>query len=171
MTLDGVYTRIASSTKSPHWLPHFVLDILLIQEIAYHTYVNGVVASLHRKKKGLWPLFPLSTKVCKIENFKQTKDKVGIFTSFKFKEVSFRRHYPQEKLKEHLQHVVFIWSDAHEDLLPGEMSQQQVLVKSKIPTLDQMFQIDKEVEIQKSKSEKIKVVIEQRNLIRIEDEE
>jgi hypothetical protein len=44
-------------------------------------------------------------------------------------------------------------------------------VKSKIPTPDQMVQIDKEAEIQKSKSEKSKVVVERRNLIRIKDEE
>ena len=59
MTSDGVYIRISSSTKALHWLPHFVLDTLLLQEIAYQTYVNGVAASLHKYKKGLWPPFPL----------------------------------------------------------------------------------------------------------------
>ena len=44
-------------------------------------------------------------------------------------------------------------------------------MKSKISTPDQMVQIDKEVEIQKTKEEKSKVAIERRNLIRIEDEE
>ena len=71
MTPYGVYIRIVDSTKPPHWLPHFVPDTLLLQEMDYQAYVNGVVASLHRKRKGLWPPFPLITKVCKIENFKQ----------------------------------------------------------------------------------------------------
>ena len=70
MTPDGVYIKILGSTKPPHWLPHVVPDTLLLQEISYQTHVNGVVASLHRKKKDLWPPFLLSTKVCKIENFK-----------------------------------------------------------------------------------------------------
>ena len=73
MTPDKVYMRIASSTKPLHWLPHLVPDSSLLQEISYQTYVNGVVASLHHNKKGLWPLFPLITRVCKIENFKQAK--------------------------------------------------------------------------------------------------
>jgi len=47
MTPDGVYIIIVSSTKDLHWLPHFLLDTLLLQEIAYQTYVNGVAASLH----------------------------------------------------------------------------------------------------------------------------
>ena len=85
----GVYIKIAGSTKAPHWLPYFVTDTLLLQEIAYQTYVNGVVASLHRNKKGRLPPFPLSIGVYRIENFKQANDEVGILASFKFKEVSF----------------------------------------------------------------------------------
>ena len=59
MTPNGVYIRISGSTKAPHWLPHFVLDTLLLQDISYQTYVNGVATSLHKYKKGLWPSFPL----------------------------------------------------------------------------------------------------------------
>ena len=143
MTPNGVYIRISGSTKGPHWLPHFVLDTLLLQEISYQTYVIGVATSLHKAKKGLWPPFPLSMGVHRIENFEQDKEEVGILYSYIFKEVSFRRHDPQGKLKEKLQQVGFVWSYAHEDLLLGELSQQQVLLKSNIPTLDQMVQIDK----------------------------
>ena len=48
MTFDKVYIRRSGSTKTPHWLPHFVPDTLLVQEIAYQTYLNGVVASLQK---------------------------------------------------------------------------------------------------------------------------
>ena len=44
-----------------------------------------------------------------------------------------------------------------------------MLLKSKIPTPNQMVQIDKEAERQKSKLEKRKSTMEQRNPIRIED--
>ena len=171
MTPDGVYIRISDSTKAPHWLPQFLPDTLLLQEIAYQTYVNGVVASLHKNKKGLWPPFLLSMGIHRIENFKQDKEEIDILSSFKLKGLSFRRHDPQGKLKEHLQHVGFVWSYAHEDLLPGELSQQHMLLKFKILTPNQMVQIDKQAEIQKFKAEKRKASIERRNLIRIEDEE
>ena len=81
--------------------------------------------------------------MCKIENFRQARDEVNLLSSYKFQEVSFKRHDPQGKLKEHLQQVGFHWSYPHEDLLPGELSQQQILIKSRIPTPDQMSQIDK----------------------------
>ena len=70
MILEGVYFRIAGSTNAPHWLPHFVSNTLLLQEIYYQTYVNGVVASIHRNKKGLWPPFTLSIGVHRTKNFK-----------------------------------------------------------------------------------------------------
>ena len=70
MPPDGVYIRIANSSKAPHWLPYFVPDTLLLQETTYQKYVNGMATSLHRKKKGIWSPFPLSTKVCEIEYFK-----------------------------------------------------------------------------------------------------
>jgi hypothetical protein len=124
MTSDGVYIRMPGRAKAPHWFPHFVPDTLLTQEIAYQTYVNGVVASLHKAKNGLLPPFSLSTKVYKIENFKQTKEEVSILSSFIFQEVTFRRHDPKGKLKEYLQQIGFTWSYAHEDLFSGELSQQ-----------------------------------------------
>lgn len=100
MTSDGVYIRMPCSTKAFHWLPHLLPNTLLLHEIAYQTYVHGVTASLHKSKNGLWPPFPLSKGVYKIENIKKAKEEVSIFSSFKIKEAAFRRHHPQGKLKE-----------------------------------------------------------------------
>ena len=69
---------------------------------------------------------------------------MNLFSSYKFQEVSFRRHDPQGKLKEHLQQVGLQWSYSHENLLLWKLSQQQIWIKSRIPTPDQMSQIDKE---------------------------
>ena len=128
-------------------------------------------ASLYQNKKGLWPLFPLITPVFKIESFKQDKEEVSVLASYKYKEVTFRRNDPQWKLKEHLQQVGFIWSYSLEDLLPRELSQQQVLVKSQIPTPDQISKIDKEAEIKRAIEEKNIAASERKNLIRIEEVE
>ena len=123
MTPIRVYIRILASTKPRHWLPHLVPNSLLLQEISYHTYVNGVAASLHWNKKGLWSQFLLMTPMCKTKNFKQVKEEVNVLSSYKFMEASFQRHDPRGKLKEHLQQVGFQWSYSHEYLIPGELSQ------------------------------------------------
>lgn len=109
--------------------------------------------------------------MCRIENFKQTRDEVNWLSSYKFQEVSFRRNDPQGKLKEHLQHVGFQWIYSHEDFLPRELCQQRVLVKSQMPTPDQMSQIDKEAELKRAIEVKHKVTSERVNIVRIEDEE
>ena len=130
-----------------------------------------MAASLHKDKKGIWPQFRLITPVRKIENFKEAKEKVNILSSYKFQEVSFRRHEPQEKLKEHLQQVGSQWRYSHVNLLPGELSQQQIFFKSMIPTLDQMSHIDKEAEQKKAIKVKSKTSSGKLNIVRIEDEE
>ena len=86
-------------------------------------------------------------------------------------EVSFRRHDPQEKLKEHLQQVGFQWSYSHENLFPRELSQQQILLKLRIPTPDQMSQIDKEAEQKKAFEVKWKTSSGKLSIVRIVDEE
>ena len=143
MTLDGIYIRMSSSSKDLYWLLHFVPNKLFLQELAYKTYIHGVVASLHKEKMGLWPPFPLSTRIWKIKNIKQDKEQVNILSSFKFKEVIFWRHYPLGKLKQYLKQNSFTSKYSHEDLLRGEMSKQMVLVKYKIPTPEHMIQVDK----------------------------
>ena len=54
-------------------------------------------------------------------------------------------------------------------MLPRELIQQQVLVKSQIPTPNQMSKIDKEVEIKRAMDEKNRVASDRKNLIKIED--
>jgi hypothetical protein len=115
--------------------------------------------------------FPLSTRIWKIENLKQAKEEVNILSSFEFKEIIFRRLDPQGKLKEYLKQVNFTWKYSHEDLLPRELSQQRVLVKYKIPTPEQMIQVDKEVERQKVDIERSKAITKRKMLPRINDQD
>ena len=114
MTLEGFYLRMIGSTKAPHWLPHFIPDRLLMQEIEYQTFINGVFASLLKEKKGAWPPFPLSTKMCKINIVKQAKDEVNMLYSFRFREMNFWRHDLEGLLKEHMEQINFIWPHPHE---------------------------------------------------------
>ena len=74
-------------------------------------------------------------------------------------------------MKECLEQVGFQWSYSHEDLLPGELSQQQVLIKSMIPTPEQMSRMDKEAKLKKAIEVKNKGSSEQVDIVRIEDEE
>ena len=107
----------------------------------------------------------------KNRKFQTGQEEVNILSSYKFQEVSFRRHDPQEQLKEHLRQVGFQWSYSHENLFLGELSLQQVLFKSMTPTPDQMSQIDKEVEQKKAIEVKSKASGEKLNIVRIDDEE
>ena len=56
-------------------------------------------------------------------------------------------------------------------MLPRELSQQQILIKSRIPTPDQMSQIDKEAEQKKAIAVQSKVSSERLNIVSIDSEE
>ena len=76
MSSNGVYIKISGSTKAPHWFPNFVPDTLLLKEITYQAYVNFVASSLHKSKKGIWPPFPLSKGVHRIEILSKPRKKL-----------------------------------------------------------------------------------------------
>jgi hypothetical protein len=63
-------------------------------------------------------------------------------------------------LKEYLKKLNITWPYSHEYLLPSELSQQGVLIKCKIPTLEKMVQTDRQDERKRDKIEKKKSIIE-----------
>ena len=89
MTFDGVYIRMSGSTKTPHWFPHFVSDTLLLQEIAYQTYVHGIFASLHKSKKGIFPLFPYPLGFIRHKISSKTKKKLVFYPPLGSKRLLF----------------------------------------------------------------------------------
>ena len=97
--------------------------------------------------------------MCKTENAKEVKDEVNVLSSFKFRELNFRRHDPKGYLKEYLKQLNMTWPYSHEDLLLGELSQQGLLIKSGIPTSEQMVQTDRDVEGKWDEIEKNKAII------------
>jgi hypothetical protein len=55
----GTYIKVYGATKSPHLLPKFIPEKLVLQEITYQTLVHGVGVALNRDKKMIWPPLPL----------------------------------------------------------------------------------------------------------------
>jgi hypothetical protein len=104
-------------------------------------------------------LFPYQRQFIKLKILARPKRKLVFCPPSYSKRSLFEGMIPR-KLKEHLKWVGFVWSYAHEYLFLGELSQEQVLLMSKIPTPDQMIQIDKKVKIQNSKMEKNKDTME-----------
>jgi len=47
----GMHNRVFGATKAPHLLPKFILDKLALQEVDFHTFVNGFRESLSYDKK------------------------------------------------------------------------------------------------------------------------
>jgi hypothetical protein len=85
----GTYIRVYGATKSPHLLPRFVPDILVLQEITYQTVIHGVRDSLYRDKKSIWPPLPLWVGSYSFRSIKQAQVEVDMLLSFHFGEERF----------------------------------------------------------------------------------
>lgn len=59
-----------------------------------------------------------------------------------------------------MKQINVVWPYSHDDLLPGELSQQGVLVKYRIPTPEKMVQTDREAKKKRTMIEKNKDIIE-----------
>ena len=66
---SDTFIRKYNSEKPSHVLPIFSLDVLIMQEIAYHISA-GLIARLHRKKKAPWPALLLCIGLYGIQSFK-----------------------------------------------------------------------------------------------------
>ena len=94
----GVYILIQGSQKCMCLLPKFVLDKLVLMEVAYHTYVHGFVASMSNKKKETWPKLSICIGSQNIESVKHIEADEIVIKSFHFEEMIFQKHDPRKVL-------------------------------------------------------------------------
>ena len=69
--------------KHPHVLLKFSLDILIMQEVAYHISV-GLIARLQWKKKAPWPTLPFQIGLYEIQSIKQADVEVEQMKKYPF---------------------------------------------------------------------------------------
>jgi hypothetical protein len=95
---------ISGSTDQPnlpHIFPKFVPDKLVLQEVAYHTLVHGVGASLSKYKKLPWPPLPFYVGSYSFKNSKETHVEVEALETFHFGEGIFHRYDPWKVVSQH----------------------------------------------------------------------
>jgi DNA segregation ATPase FtsK/SpoIIIE-like protein len=98
---NETYIRIYGSTKPPHVLPKFVPDKLVLQEVAYHTLVHGVGASLSKYKKLSWPPLPFYVGSYSFKNSKEAHAEAEALATFHFGEGIFHRYDPRKVVSQH----------------------------------------------------------------------
>jgi hypothetical protein len=59
----GTYIRVYGATKAPHFLPRFVPNNLVLQEVEYQITIHGVGATLYRDKKAIFPPLPFMGQI------------------------------------------------------------------------------------------------------------
>ena len=81
---NDTYRRKFGATTSPYLLPNLVIDKLVLQEIAYQTFINGPCAILSIAKKALFPSFLVLIGAYDISNIKDGKEEAYTIEFFHF---------------------------------------------------------------------------------------
>jgi hypothetical protein len=95
--------------KSPHLLPWFVLDRLVLQEVAYQTVIKGVGVIIYGDKKFIWPPLSLYIDTYFFSNTKHDQEEVAILLLYHFREERFMMHDPKNFIKEHFNKKGMPW--------------------------------------------------------------
>lgn len=77
------FIRMYSAKKPSHVLPMFALDVLVMQEVAYHISAR-LTATLHQKKKAPWLVVLLCIRLYDIWSFKHADVKVEVMKKYPF---------------------------------------------------------------------------------------
>jgi len=102
--LSDTFKWMYSAENPPHVLLKFALDILIMQEVAYHI-LAGLIARQHRKKKAPWPTLPLHIGLYEIKNFKHADVKAEHMNKYPFDLLSCNPYDPHCLMKDHCMKV------------------------------------------------------------------
>jgi hypothetical protein len=92
----NTYIRINKTMKSPHILPKFIFDRLVLQEISYQTMIHGVGPCLYRDKKEIWAPFSLWVGSYSLKEIKESQAKMNTLAYFHFEEERSFKHDPSD---------------------------------------------------------------------------
>jgi len=67
---SGTFIQVFNVEKTPHVLPKFTLDVLVMQEVAHHISAR-LTARLKWKNKAPWLALPLWIRLYEIQSIKQ----------------------------------------------------------------------------------------------------
>jgi hypothetical protein len=105
----NTYIRVYGAMKSPHLLPRFVPDKLVLLRSGLSNGDQWSRGMLYRDKKAIWPPLPLYIDTYLFSNTKKIQEEVDILLSYHFGEERFRRHDPKKVIKEHFNKLGVPW--------------------------------------------------------------
>jgi hypothetical protein len=128
------YIRVYGTTGSPHLLPYFVPDHLLMREISYHTMGTWVTSLLLSSSKKLWHVFPIHVGNYTISNGPHARKEEDSLQDVCLCLGDPKGHDPHELAVSHIISIGLTHSNIHvvdfeEDKFKGILAYEEVLQK------------------------------------------
>lgn len=109
---EGTFIRVFGSYKTPHALPRFATNRVLMQEVCYQM-TQGFLKTLRKGKKKPWPAFPLIIRAYTVENFKEVEAEDKELKGYHFVNLNHCTYDLERVVAAHCKRANFNWSYPH----------------------------------------------------------
>jgi hypothetical protein len=127
------YIRVFGSQVSPHALPRFVSDKLVLREVAYQIATNSISKELRNNSKKQWPYYPVSIGQCSILDFGHSKVEAKDLEEINLADIELKMHDPLQIISKHCSEVgwkrVIHEESIFDNVYKGVQSYNEVLTR------------------------------------------
>ena len=109
---EGTFIRVLGSFKTPHALPWFVTDKLLLQEVCYQITSNFLKVLTKGKKKP-WPTLSLTIGAYIVKDFREVEAEAEQIRGFFLEPLDYWTYDPERIVPTHCKQAKFKWSYQH----------------------------------------------------------
>jgi hypothetical protein len=98
------YIRVYGCSIPPHALSKFLLDRLVLREVAHQIVKGGIGIELKENQKNSWPIFPVHIGKFSLLNLGHSKVEAEALEEVKLVDIEHRKNEPYQLLNRHLMH-------------------------------------------------------------------
>lgn len=131
-----IYIKVFRCIATPHLIPKYVPDQLIIKETSYHNVIIGYIVVMSCNSKRMQSRFLIKVGHFSLINFPQSKKEVEAFEELKLLPVVFKRHDPNGIIKNHYTSIRLSMNYEHDpylcdSLYQGALSYDEVLERKR----------------------------------------
>ena len=90
--------------QSPHVLPKFLPDRLVLREVAHQIVKGGIGIELKAAQKKSWPIFPVHIRKFSLQNLGHSKVEAEALEEVKLVNIEHKKHDSYQLVNRHLMH-------------------------------------------------------------------
>ena len=108
-------------SEPPSIMPKYVTDYVVLREITWQSFINGIGYALNKNKKASWPPLLVVVGAYRFGKVKEALELTHDLERYHFCQGQFKKNNHKGTVKNHCVVVTYTWCYAHEQALEEEI--------------------------------------------------